>query len=144
MRGLAAVGTCVLTLAAAQVTRADGLTAPKAGAISYMDPAYNWNGFYAGGQLGYAWGTSNWTASSPGVPNVSGSLNLAQPIDIFAESGSFFGGLQAGYNYLLPNRIVVGGEVDATFPTFPNGAGISTGANLTSPTLAGLRQFHCG
>jgi high affinity Mn2+ porin len=72
------------------------------------------------------------------------ALNLAQPIDIFAESGSFFGGFQAGYNYLLPNRIVVGGEVDATFPTFPNGAGISTGANLTSPTLAGLRQFHCG
>ena len=27
---------------------------------------YNWNGFYAGGQMGYAWGTSNWTASSPG------------------------------------------------------------------------------
>ena len=44
---------------------------------------------------GYAWGTSNWTASSPGAPNVSGSLNLAQPIDIFAESGSFFAGLQA-------------------------------------------------
>ena len=138
MRRLAAVGTCVLTLAAAQDARADGLTAPKAGAISYyLGPAYNWNGFYAGGQLGYAWGTSNWTASSPGAPNVSGSLNLAQPIDIFAESGSFFAGLQAGYNYLLLNRIVVGGEVDATFPTFPNGAGISTGgtSNLTSPTL---------
>src|SRR6516162_1716575 len=137
MRGLAVAGACALTLAAAHGARADDVVATKAGAISYMGPAYNWNGFYAGGQLGYAWGTSNWTASSPGAPNVSGSLNLAQPIDIFAESGSFFAGLQAGYNYLLLNRIVVGGEVDATFPTFPNRAGISTGgtSNLTSPTL---------
>jgi hypothetical protein len=38
---------------------------------------------------------------------------------------------------MLPNRLVVGGEVDATFPTFPDRAGISTGgiSNLTSPTL---------
>jgi high affinity Mn2+ porin len=109
----------------------------KAGAISYVGPAYNWTGFYAGGQLGYPWGTSNWTASSPGVPNVSGTFNLAQPVDIFSEPGSFFGGLQAGYNYMLPNRIVVGGEIDATFPSFPDLAGISIGgiSNLTSPTL---------
>ena len=84
----------------------------------FAGPAYNWNGFYAGGQLGYAWGTSNWTASSPGAPNVSGTLGLAQPIDIFAETGSFFAGLQAGYNYMLPNRIVVGAEVDARSQPF--------------------------
>ena len=83
-------------------------------------------------------GTSNWTASSPRAPNVSGSLSLAQRIDIFSQTGSFFAGLQAGYNYMLPNRIVVGGEVDATFPTFLDRNGISTGGitNLTSPTLA--------
>lgn len=68
---------------------------------------------------------------------VSGSLSLAQRIDIFAETGSFFAGLQGGYNYMLPNRLVVGGEVDATFPTFPDRNRISTGgiSNLTSPTL---------
>ena len=45
--------------------------------------------------------------------------------------------LQAGYNYMLPNRIVVGAEADVTFPGFPNSAGISIGgaSNLTSPTL---------
>ena len=87
--------------------------------------------------MGYAWGTSNWTASSPGAPNVSGSLSLAQRIDIFAETGSFFAGLQGGYNYMLPNRLLFGGEVDATFPTFPDRNRISTGgiSNLTSPTL---------
>src|SRR6202008_1472553 len=127
MRGLAVAGTCALALAAAEGARADDVVATKAGAFSYVGPAYNLNGFYAGGQLGYAWGTSNWTASSPGAPNVSGSLSLAQRIDIFSQTGSFFAGLQAGYNYMLPNRIVVRGEVDATFPTFPDRNGISTG-----------------
>jgi high affinity Mn2+ porin len=100
-------------------------------------PAYNWNGFYAGGHLGYAWGTSNWTSNSPGAPNVSGSLSLTRPIDIFSEQGSFLAGLQGGYNYMLPNRFVAGAEVDASFPSFPNQAGISIGgtSNLTSPTL---------
>jgi high affinity Mn2+ porin len=93
---------------------------------------YNWTGFYAGGHLGYAWGSSNWTA-----PGISGSINLSQPVDTFAEAGSFFAGLQAGYNYMLPNRIVIGVETDASFPAFPNLAGISIGgtSTFTSPTI---------
>jgi high affinity Mn2+ porin len=72
-----------------------------------------------------------------GAPNISGSFGLGQPVDIFSESGSFFAGLQAGYNYMLPNRVVIGAEVDATFPSFPDLSGISIGgiSNLTSPTL---------
>ena len=90
-------------------------------------PAYDWTGFYAGGHLGYAWGNSNWT-----TPGVSGSLDLAQPIDIFAETGSFFAGVQAGYNYMLPNRFVVGVEADASFPSFPNLADISIGGSSST------------
>ncbi|HEV7178418.1 MAG TPA: hypothetical protein VGN11_00995, partial [Candidatus Baltobacteraceae bacterium] len=101
MRGLAVAGACALTLA--HGARADDVVTTKTGASSSVGPAYNWSGFYAGGQLGYAWGTSNWTASSPGAPNVSGSLSVAQRIDIFSQTGSFFAGLQAGYNYMLPN-----------------------------------------
>ena len=39
---------------------------------------------------------------------------------------------------MLPNRVLIGGEVDATFPTFPDRAGISTGGitNLFSPALS--------
>jgi high affinity Mn2+ porin len=98
---------------------------------------YNWTGFYAGGQMGYTFGTSRWTASSPGAADVSGSLSFTQRIDPFSETGSFFAGLQGGYNYMLPNRVVIGGEVDATFPTFPDRNGVSTGGitNLISPTL---------
>jgi high affinity Mn2+ porin len=117
---------------------ADDIMVTKTPAIPYAgSSAYSWSGFYAGGRVGYAWGTSNWTASSPGAPNVSGSIDLFQPLDVFKDTGSFTQGLQAGYNYMLPNRIVLGAEADVTFPGFPNAAGISIGgaSNLTSRAL---------
>jgi hypothetical protein len=36
-------------------------------------------------------------------------------------------GLQAGYNYVLPNRFLIGAEVDASLPSFQNLAGIFIG-----------------
>ena len=46
---------------------------------------YDWSGFYAGGHLGVAWGSSNWTASPTAAPTpgVSGTFGLFQPIDTF-------------------------------------------------------------
>jgi high affinity Mn2+ porin len=134
--GALSVGA-LIAVASAERAKADDNPRAKAPASASPGPAYNWNGFYAGGQLGYAWGRSNWTASSPEAPNISGSFGLGQPVDIFSESGSFFAGLQAGYNYMLQNRAVIGAEVDATFPSFPALSGISVGgiSNLTSPTL---------
>ena len=88
--------------------------------------AYDWTGFYVGGHLGYAWGTSNWA-----TPGNSGSIDLSQPIDIFSEAGSFFTGLEGGYNFMLPNRMVLGGEADASFPSFQTRAGISIGGSTT-------------
>jgi high affinity Mn2+ porin len=127
----------LIAAASAERAAADDTLTTKTPASPYPGSAHNWNGFYAGGQLGYAWGRSNWTASEPGAPNISGSFGLGRPVDIFSESGSFFGGLQAGYNYMLPNRVVIGTEVDATFPSFPDLSGISIGgiSNLTSPTF---------
>lgn len=122
-----------MALATASGAAADDLTVTKAPPPSSAAPSvHDWSGVYAGGHLGYAWGSSNWT-----VPGASGSLDLAQPIDTFDEAGSFFEGLQAGYNYMLPNRVVIGAEIDASFPAFPNLAGISIGgiSNFTSPTL---------
>jgi high affinity Mn2+ porin len=96
-------------------------------------PAYDWTGFYAGGHFGYAWGNSNWTATSTAaaVPAVSGSLDLFQSFDAFKETGSFFEGIQAGYNYMLPNRVVLGAEADVSFPSFPSLQGISIGGTST-------------
>ena len=101
--------------------------------------AIDWSGFYVGGHLGYAWGNSNWTASPTGAPGprISGSLSLAQPIDTFYETGSFFEELQLGHDYMLPNRFVIGAETDVSFPSSPNLAGISIGgtSTLSSPSL---------
>jgi high affinity Mn2+ porin len=133
--------TAAVVVAFAGSAKTDDTMVTKTPAIPFINglsgPAYNWNGFYAGGHFGYAWGKSNWTAGSPGAPDVSGSFSVAQPIDSFSESGSFFAGLQAGYNYMLLNRLLLGAEVDATFPAFQNLAGLSIGnfTNLTSPTL---------
>ena len=104
--------------------------------------AYNWSGFYAGGNMGVGWGKSNWTAT----PGVSGSTDLFQTLNTFDEGGSFLAGVQAGYNYLLPNRILLGAEVDASFPswaTLPSGVnpfGVSVGGSstFTSPTLGAV------
>src|SRR5271169_1398398 len=109
-------------LASAGSAVADDTVMTKAPTIPFSNsPAYNWTGFYAGSHIGYVWGSSNWTASTPtAAPNVSGSLDLFQPFNAFDETGSFFEGLQAGYNHMLPNRVVIGAEVDASFPSFQN------------------------
>jgi opacity protein-like surface antigen len=89
---------------------------------------YDWSGFYLGGHIGYDWGKSNWSASTAGAPVASGSFGLTQPINIFTESGSWFEGLQAGYNYMLPNRVLIGAEADITGTSFPDPVtGFSTG-----------------
>jgi high affinity Mn2+ porin len=134
----AAAGVAALAGEAA----ADDAIVTKAPTIPFTGPAYNWNGFYAGGHFGVAWGNSNWNAG----PGISGSNNLFQPINSWDEAGSFFAGLQGGYNYMLPNRILLGNEADATFPAFqplpvgvnPFGVTIGGTSNFTSPTLGAV------
>jgi high affinity Mn2+ porin len=127
-----AVGLCALAGSAAAADLP--VKAPPPATLA----AYDWSGFYAGGHIGYAWGTSDWS-----TPGNTGALNLSQPLDAFAETGSFFEGLHAGYNYMLPNRIVVGGEVDTTFPAFRNLNGLSIGGSTTffSPVAGALETY---
>ena len=133
MRGRWLAGLGLLAVAsgaqAADPSRMLPTKVPPPAAASATD---DWTGFYAGGHFGYAWGNSNWA-----TPGMSGSLDLAQPIDTFKESGSFFAGVQAGYNYMLPKRFVVGVEADASFPSFPSLSGISIGgvSIVNSPTF---------
>ncbi len=129
-----AVSTAAIAIVCAESAVADDIMATKAAPTSSSaSSAYDWTGFYAGGHLGVAWGSSNWT--TPNGP--SGSIDLFQTIDTFDEAGSFFAGFQGGYNYMLPNRMVVGAEADASFPAWPNLAGISIGgtSTFTAPTL---------
>jgi high affinity Mn2+ porin len=97
-----------------------------------ISASYDWTGFYAGGHIGYALGNSNFTASTPaGASPTSGSLDLFQGFDGFKEQGSFFEGLQVGYNYMFQNRLVLGAEVDASFPSFQSLEGLSIGGAST-------------
>ena len=140
-----------LAITYAESAKADGAMLTKAPPIPYVGSSdYNWNGFYAGGNLGLAWGRSNWTAG----PGLSGTNNLFQTIDTFDEAGSFLAGLQGGYNYVLPNRILLGAEVDASFPAFQtlpvgvNPFGLSTGGtfnfNSTDTRPRQLRRDGAG
>ena len=100
---------------------------------------YDWSGLYVGGHIGYAAGHSNWTAvpTQQGLPAVPGRLGLYLPPDVYAEGGSFFEGLQIGYNHMLANRFVLGVEADATFPAWPdlNGLSIGGATNFNSPVV---------
>lgn len=95
------------------------------------DPGYDWSGFYLGGHLGYAWGSSPWTSSF----GTSGSVDMSQHVDTFDEAGSFFTGVQAGYNRMFANRMVLGAEVDLSAPAWPNLSGLSIGGTsiINSP-----------
>jgi len=124
-----AIGALCATMMIATAGSASADALIPINALSLGGPGYNWTGWYVGGHIGGAFGTSNWS-----TPGASGSASIYQTINTFDEAGSFVGGFQGGYNYLLPNRVLIGGEADFTFPNFPSTMGLSTGPsfNFTS------------
>src|SRR5262245_3280850 len=58
--------------------------------------AYDWSGWYFGGHLGWSGGLARNTLSDP-APVPSGD-----------RFGAMYGGLQLGYNVVLPSRILLG------------------------------------
>src|ERR1700730_1258103 len=66
---------------------------------------YDWTGFYVGGQVGYGQGDLG-----PGTNPVP-----EQAIFFPHSLTGLIGGFQAGYNFQLPSRVVLGVEVDALF-----------------------------
>jgi high affinity Mn2+ porin len=81
---------------------------------------YDWTGAYLGGHVGYSRGYGRNALFDPD-PTAAGS-----------SFGSLFGGLQFGYNYLLPSRLLVGIEGDISFPNF-----LDDGVVTSRPTLSG-------
>jgi high affinity Mn2+ porin len=80
--------------------------------------APDWTGFYLGGHFGYATGTSNWDATQGGgAAPLNGSIDLFNSYDAFKGTGSYFIGLQAGYNRMLPSRFLLGVEMDFSAPS---------------------------
>jgi len=97
---------------------------------------YDWTGFFVGGHVGYAGGTSHWSAISTAAatPTLTGALDLFNGLDGFSGTGSYFGGFQVGYNYLTPSRLLLGVETDVSFPNT-----IAGSATLASPATGVAR-----
>ena len=81
--------------------------------------SFDWTGAYFGGHVGYSRGYGRSTLSDPGPTAADSSF------------GSLFGGLQFGYNYLLPSRLLVGIEGDISFPNFLDDGIVSSRSAVT-------------
>jgi outer membrane immunogenic protein len=104
---------------------------------SPVTPAFNWSGFYVGGNAGGVWGNeqNSQTFSAPPPFLAVDTAAVSSSASSSFKSGNATAGLQAGYNYQYGNW-VFGGEVDfeylgvrgsnsgsAPFPsTLPGGA----------------------
>src|SRR5262245_56698886 len=99
----AAVALSILALVATGVSAAD------------TDQGWAWDGGYIGGNLGYGAGRSDWTVASPNGTQ-TGTFEFWRGFDAFKGTGSYFAGLQAGYNYRTPAGIVIGIETDFIAP----------------------------
>ena len=105
----AGIGFGVLLLADAALAADLPLKAPA------LKAAYDWTGFYVGGHFGY------------GLGSLGGAEVNALPLQgvVFPHSVTgLIGGYQLGYNRELANRVVLGIEADASFPSPPDRAAL--------------------
>jgi high affinity Mn2+ porin len=68
--------------------------------------AYDWNGLYFGGHVGYGQGRANATVTDPAVTSLANTF------------GGNIAGVQFGYNMVLPSRILLGLETDLTLANY--------------------------
>ena len=73
------------------------------------------------------------------MPTLAGSLYLFKPFNSFAADGSYFLGLQAGYNQRIGPHLLLGAEVDIAFPALPVGL---VGTKIISSNLIGQASYR--
>jgi len=93
---LAASAAALVAASGAQA--ADVVTYQAPAAVSA--PAFSWQGFYVGGQIGGSWGDTD--VKTRGIVNTKRSV----------DPDGFIGGLYAGYNFDAGNNIILGLETD--------------------------------
>ena len=100
-------------------------------------PKFDWSGVYFGGHIGYAAGVSQWSGIplAAGQSSVSGSFNVSDGLHPFKGTGSYFAGLQAGYNFVSQSRVLLGWEADLTF------SNTIAGAQVFSTTSIGQASY---
>ena len=70
--------------------------------------AYNWTGWYVGGNIGYGWGTADTNYTDPGF----GFFGLPTSFSASQNLSGIIGGGQIGYNWQANNTWVFGLEAD--------------------------------
>lgn len=98
----------------------DGIAA-DAGRSRLAD-ASNWTGPFIGAHFSYSAGSSQFSSNDPGTPPIGGSFAVFEAFDLSRGTGSYAIGLSAGYNYMLPSRVVLGVEADMSFPNTISGS----------------------
>lgn len=93
----------------------------------------DWTGLFVGSHFAADLGRSNYSLARFGTPVATGTVDFASVFDPFRGTGSYSIGLVAGYNYMVPSRLVFGIEGDVTFPnTISGGASFTdTGKSVT-------------
>ena len=120
MKKVVGLTAAALTLAAAQAATAADLGArvwparePVHKASPVMMAAYNWSGFYIGGNVGYSWGKAKTDVAVPGFAVPAATTGVATVlVDIpgaaFSESlkpSGWIGGGQIGWNWQFSNWV---------------------------------------
>jgi len=86
---------------------------------------YDWTGFYVGAHLGEQWSSVNGSTTDTAIAATSPS--------IYNNPQGFYGGVQVGYDYMLPSRVVLGLEGDVS-------SGGSTTNNITDASGTSANQ----
>src|SRR5579872_1453360 len=98
MKGICKFGSgATLVLATWSAALAGDLTPnlPVKAPAAYVTKApqaasgYDWNGWYIGANFGVTTGSSNWSATQPGAPALSGAFDLPFHFDFMAGTGSY-------------------------------------------------------
>ena len=99
---LIAVFTCTTALVAAGAASAADLAArPYTKAPAYIEPLYNWTGFYVGGHIGGAWTNEQFVNTA----NTTIFGDLAPGQGYRQRSSGIMGGAQIGYNWQASNYV---------------------------------------
>jgi high affinity Mn2+ porin len=95
----------------------------------YIQPVFDWTGFYIGGHAGYGGGTSSAILIDPVLATTATSSRFS----------GIIGGVQAGYNFQTPSGLLLGLEADLTFPSYLISNSIV--GSLATPRSAVVEQW---
>ncbi len=138
-------GAAVIVSALVSVTAASAADLPArtyTKAPVYVDPGFNWSGFYLGGNIGYSWGTANNSETlsrlNTGVGLVTGTASN--------DVNGVIGGGQIGYNWQMSSWVLgleadIQGSGERGSSAFTCAACADIGTDITSALTQKLDWF---